>query len=193
MSCAYITEKGASQERTIPNACLSTRSGKECKAGLPMDTRLHLEHLVLLCTGLAKKRGLPWRGRRQPEPPRADTSPRRPPPPAAGRRSRNGACLRGRVLCCLGSRPPGFFGRHISVVAWRQPAALCVWSIPNRAYWSIGVSTICVGMYFFWPLLVGKSDYAVLVSYPRQSRPKFKTEVQSPSTRVSSVNVSAAI
>ena len=29
-----------------------------------MDARLNLEHPVLLCKGLAKKRGLPWRGRR---------------------------------------------------------------------------------------------------------------------------------
>ena len=58
-------KKGASQQRTIPNACLSTRSGKECKAGFPMDNRMNLDHPVLLCKGLAKKRCLPWRGRRR--------------------------------------------------------------------------------------------------------------------------------
>ena len=41
------------------------------QSGPPMDTWLNFEHPVLLCTGLATKRGLPWRGRRQPEPPRA--------------------------------------------------------------------------------------------------------------------------
>ena len=32
----------------------------------------------------------------------------------------------------------GFFGPHISVMAWRQPAALSVWFIRNGIYWSGG-------------------------------------------------------
>ena len=44
-------KKGASQERTIPNACLSTRSGKECKASFPMDARVDLS-----CEGMLKNR-----------------------------------------------------------------------------------------------------------------------------------------
>jgi len=57
-------QKNASEERTIPNACLSSKSGKECKAGFPQDKRVNLEQPVLLCKGLAKKKGLPFTGRR---------------------------------------------------------------------------------------------------------------------------------
>jgi len=57
-------KKSGSQKRTIPNACLSSKSGKECKAGFPMDNRLNFGRPVLLCKGLAKERKLPWKGRR---------------------------------------------------------------------------------------------------------------------------------
>ena len=64
VAASYPPKENSAQDRTIPNACLSTKSGKECKAGFPMDNRVNLEKPVLLCKGLAKEKGLPWRGRR---------------------------------------------------------------------------------------------------------------------------------
>ena len=57
-------KKGASQQRTIPSTCLSSKSGKECKAGFPLDNRMHSGRPVLLCKGLAKEKCLPWKGKR---------------------------------------------------------------------------------------------------------------------------------
>ena len=56
-------KKSGSQQHTILNACLSSKSEKECKTGFRMDNRLHFNSPVLLCKGLAKKRTLPWKGR----------------------------------------------------------------------------------------------------------------------------------
>ena len=53
-----------SQKRTIPSTCLSSKSGKECKAGFPMENRMHSGPPVLICKGLAKQKNLPWKGRR---------------------------------------------------------------------------------------------------------------------------------
>ena len=57
-------KKSDSQQHTIPNACLSSKSAKACNTGFRMDTRLHFHSPVLLSKDLAKKRTLPWKGRR---------------------------------------------------------------------------------------------------------------------------------
>ena len=64
LTASDSSKEGRRAGKDDSKCLIECHSGNKCKAGFPLDSRMHLKEPLLLCKGLAKQMSLPFKGRR---------------------------------------------------------------------------------------------------------------------------------